>query len=149
MLMSVGIHFIDVITWLFNSKVRSVRAHVSTAFHEQPTDDLGLLYLQYENGLTGTVTNIGYTTGVTEFSTEITCDKGALKIDQMGAVHIGQNENWRKIPESEVKNPEHVSLHNEWLAFEKLMDQGGDSPVSGNYGMHMVEIIAAAGKTCL
>jgi predicted dehydrogenase len=147
MLMTVGIHFIDMLSWLFNSRVSSVRAHVSTAFHQQPTDDLGLLFLQYENGLTGTVTNIGYTSGVAEFSTEITCENGALKIDQMGTVHIGQKEKWRKIPESEVQDPELVSLYNEWLAFEKLIDEGGDAPVSGDYGLHMVEIIAAAKRS--
>jgi predicted dehydrogenase len=144
MLMTVGIHFIDVLSWLLNSQVESVRAQVSTAFHNQTSDDVGLLFLQFENGIAGTVTNIGYSTGVAEFVTEITCTKGILKIDHLGGVYIGKNEIWTLVSDSTVNYPEEAALYGEWKAYEKSITENEYCPVSGEYGEHMVSVIEAA-----
>ena len=131
MLMTVGIHFIDVLSWLLNSQVESVRAQVSTVFHNQTADDVGLLFLQFENGIAGTVTSIGYSTGVAEFGTEITCTKGILKIDHLGGVFIGRNELWSLVSNSKVNYPEEEALYGEWKAFEKSITENEPSPVPG------------------
>lgn len=144
MLMTVGIHFIDVLSWLLNSQVESVRAQVSTVFHNQSSDDLALMFLQFENGTTGTVTSIAYSTGVTEFVTEITCTKGILKIDHLGGVYIGKNELWSLVSNSKINYPEEEALYVEWKAFEKSITENESSPVSGEYGEHMVSVIEAA-----
>ncbi len=144
MLMTVGIHFIDVLSWLLNSQVESVRAQVLTKFHDQTADDIGLLFLQYENGLTGTVTSIGYKTGVTEFLTEITCTNGILKIDHLGGVYIGKNEEWSLVSNSIVQYPEEEALYIEWKTFLRSIVEKNSSPISGAYGEHMVRIIEAA-----
>lgn len=144
MLMTVGIHFIDVLSWLLNSNVESVRAQVLTKFHEQSADDFGLLFLQFESGITGTVTSIGYTTGVTEFLTEITCTKGVLKINHLGGVYIGKNEEWSLISNSMVQYPEEEALYVEWKSFLKSIREKRPSPISGEYGEQMVRIIEAA-----
>ena len=144
MLMTVGIHFIDVLSWLLNSKVKSVRAHISTRFHDQSADDMGLLFLQYENGLSGMVTSIGYSSGVTDFTTEITCTKGMLKINHLGGVYIGQKEAWSLVPDSIAEHPEEEALQNEWKAFVRSITMEKRPPVSGDYGLHIVGIIEAA-----
>ena len=144
MLMTVGIHFIDVLSWLLNSRVESVRARVLTKFHNQTADDVGLLFLQYKNGLSGMVTSIGYSSGVTDLITEITCTKGMLKINHLGGVYIGQKEAWSLIPDSIAEHPEEEALQNEWKAFARSITMEKPPPVSGDYGLHMVGIIDAA-----
>ncbi len=149
MLMTVGIHYVDLLTWLFNSRVLSVRANILSSFHQQQADDAGMIYLQYENGATGTVISTGYKSGAESYLAELTLGKGMLRIDMFGGVYIGKNEQWTHLPGSFVRDTEQEALHQEWSAFIACVGRGSESPVRGEYAKHIMEIVFAARKSSL
>ena len=144
MLVTVGIHYIDLLTWLIGSRVSSVKASISTQFHEQKADDAAILYMQYENGTAAAMISTGYGSGAETFLASLTCRKGLLRIDMRGGVYIGQSEKWTRLPRSQSENAEHEALVNEWKAFLHAVETGSSPPVSGEYGKHMMEICLAA-----
>ncbi len=144
MLMTMGIHYIDLLTWLFKSRVSSVRANISTRFHEQAADDSGMIFLQYESGTTGTVINTGYDTGIETYNATLTCTKGLLRSEMFGGVHIGKNNEWKYLPGSASQGTDHETLLNEWKAFVEAVETNSPPQVTAEYGKHIMEIIFAA-----
>lgn len=144
MLLTVGIHYIDLLTWLYGSKVSSVRANLSTMIHDQKADDAALIFLQYENGATAAVSSTGFETGADSFEAILTCQKGMLKIDMFRGVYLGKDGHWQHLPESLAENTEHEALTMEWNAFISAINDGSQSLVSGEYGRHIMEICFAA-----
>ena len=144
MLLTVGIHYIDLLTWLYGSKVSSVRANLSTLIHDQKADDAGMVFLQYENGATAAVTSTGFETGADSFNAILTCQKGMLKIDMFGGVYLGKDGYWQHLPESLAENTEHEALTMEWNAFISAINEGTQAMVTGEYGRHIMEICLAA-----
>jgi UDP-N-acetylglucosamine 3-dehydrogenase len=54
--LDIGIHAVDGLRWLAGSEARRVYAHVGTVLHENlPVDDLGLMTVEFENGVVGTL----------------------------------------------------------------------------------------------
>ncbi|MCK4749250.1 MAG: Gfo/Idh/MocA family oxidoreductase, partial [Bacteroidales bacterium] len=149
MLMTMGIHYIDLLTWLYNSRVSSVRANLSTSFHKQQADDSAMIFLQYENGLTGTVISTGYDSGAETFIAELTCTKGMLRMDMRGGVYMGKNDRWMHLPGSESENTNHEALLNEWDAFIRAVETNSVPQVTGAYGKHIMEICFAARESSL
>lgn len=149
MLMTVGIHYIDLLTWLFNSKVLSIKANLSTQFYEQEADDAGMLFMQYENGVTGVIISTGYKTGTSKFMAELTCTHGMLNVDMFKGVYIGKNEKWTHLPESVSDQTELEALVNEWKAFAKSIETNTSPRITGEYGKHMIEIIQAAKRSSM
>lgn len=149
MLITVGIHNIDMLTWLFKSRVSSVKASISTRFHNQQADDAGMLTLQYENGATGMAISTGYDSGTEIFMTSLTCTKGMLNIDMFKGVYLGRNEKWTHLPESVSDQTEHEALVNEWKAFVKAIETDSTPQITGEYGKHMMEIVLAAKRSSM
>ncbi|GAH31932.1 unnamed protein product, partial [marine sediment metagenome] len=50
MLATVGIHYIDLLTWIIGDEVKAVKASMSNPFLGKETDDAALLFLTYKNG---------------------------------------------------------------------------------------------------
>ena len=144
MLLTVGIHYIDLLTWLYGSKVLSVRANLSSMIHNQKADDAAMVFLQYENGATAAVTSTGFESGADSFKAILTCQKGMLKIDMFGGVYLGKEGVWQHLPESSAENPEHEALTMEWKAFISGIKEDSQAMVSGEYGRHIMEICFAA-----
>ncbi len=144
MLLTVGIHYIDLLTWLYGSKVSSVRANLSTLIHDQKADDAAMVFLQYENGATAAITSTGFESGADSFKAILTCQKGMLKIDMFGGVYLGKEGGWQHLPESSAENTEHEALTMEWDAFISSINEGSHAMVSGEYGRHIMEICFAA-----
>ena len=149
MLMTLGIHYVDLLTWLFNSRVLSVRANILSSFHQQQADDAGMLYLQYESGATGIVISTGYKSGAETYLAELTLGKGMIRVDMFGGVHIGKNEQWTHLPHSLAGDTEQKALQKEWSAFIACVESGSESPVRGEYAKHIMEIVFAARKSSL
>lgn len=144
MLLTVGIHYIDLLTWLYGSKVSSVRANLSALIHDQKADDAGMVFLQYENGITAVVTSTGFETGADAFKAILTCQKGMLKVDMFQGVYLGKDGHWLHIPESLAEDTEHEALTMEWNAFISAIKEDFQPMVSGEYGRHIMEICLAA-----
>jgi phthalate 4,5-cis-dihydrodiol dehydrogenase len=149
MLMTVGIHYVDLLTWLYNSRVMSVRANILTSFHQQRADDAGMIYMQYESGATGIVISTGYESGAETYLAELTLTKGMVRIDMFGGVYIGKNDRWNHLPESLAGHTEQEALLKEWSAFVECVETSSEPPVTGEYAKHIMEIVFAARESSL
>ena len=147
--MTVGIHYVDLLTWLYNSRVMSVRANILTSFHQQRADDAGMIYMQYESGATGIVISTGYESGAETYLAELTLTKGMVRIDMFGGVYIGKNDRWNHLPESLAGHTEQEALLKEWSAFVECVETSSEPPVTGEYAKHIMEIVFAARESSL
>ncbi len=147
MLATVGIHYIDLLTWIIGDKVKAVKASMSNPFLGKETDDAALLFLSYKNGKNALLTCSGFNNGGQLFEIVITGTKGMIKADIYKGVWLGQNDEWQLVQEPEQGDPEEKALIMEWGDFaNKIMDNKPPS-ISGEYGRHMIEIIEAAHKS--
>jgi predicted dehydrogenase len=142
---TVGIHPLDRLTWLINSPVTSVSAQLSTKFHQQEVDDIGMVFLRYASGAVGTIVSTGYKIGAPKHLTELTCTKGMLNIDYTTGVSIGKNEKWHTIPESlPTDDWMHEALVNEWQAFIHAIASDTPTPVTADFAMHIMDVVFSA-----
>lgn len=143
--LTVGIHPLDRMTWLIDSPVTSVSAQFSTRFHQQEADDVGMAFLRYANGATGTIVSTGYRTGAPKHLTELTCTKGMMNIDYTQGVSIGRDETWQTIPESIPSNDwMQEALVEEWRQFLNSIEDDTKTPITGAFALHIMEVIFAA-----
>ena len=143
--LTVGIHPLDRMTWLINSPVTSVSAQFSTRFHEQNADDAGMVFLRYANGAAGTVVSTGYVTGASNHLTQLTCEKGMMKISYEEGIAIGKDETWQTIPESLPSGSwMHEALVEEWSQFISAIENNTRPPVPADFAMHIMDVIFAA-----
>lgn len=144
MWMTAGIHCLDRMTWLIGSRVASVAAQLGTRYHDQQADDVGMIFLRYDNGATGTVVSVGYAQGASKHLTELTCTKGMMNIDYTGGVTLGRDERWTPVPDSGGQDWMHDALVSEWTAFVTMIESNGPSPVPGEYARHIMATVVAA-----
>ncbi len=144
MWLTIGVHVLDQLCWLIGQPVSSVTADIQTRFHEQEADDIGLALLRFEKGATATANAIGYQTGVSHFSTELTCTKGMLKISHSEGLFIGKNEEWQNIPGTACNTWMDQAMLNEWQAFSEVIQQEKPIPVTGDYARHIMQLAFAA-----
>ncbi len=144
MLLTAGIHCLDRLIWLVESRVLSVSAKLDTRFHKQEADDAGLLFLRFENGSFGTVVSTGYKYGAPKHLTELTCTKGVMNIDFAAGVSIGKEEKWEQVKGSGADDWMHEALVEEWKAFTKSIEHNADEPVPGSEARHYMQVIFGA-----
>jgi phthalate 4,5-cis-dihydrodiol dehydrogenase len=144
MLLTAGIHALDRLVWWMNSSVQSLSASLSASFHEQDADDLGLLFLRFANGATGTVSSLGYRHGAATHHSEIFGTLGHLQIDPSQGLRQGSNETWTAVSEVPESDWMLNALTREWLAFLEVLKTKSTPPVTGEYARHLIEIIEAA-----
>ena len=143
--MTVGIHPLDRLTWLIDSPVTSVSAQFSTRFHNQTTDDVGMAFLRYANGASGTVISTGYHKGAPKHLTELTCTKGMMNIDYTQGVSVGRDEQWQTVPESLPSDDwMHEALVEEWRQFLDAIEHETSTPVPADFAMHIMDVIFGA-----
>jgi phthalate 4,5-cis-dihydrodiol dehydrogenase len=144
MLITVGVHYIDLLTWLFKSKVSSVRASISTKFHEYSADDSVMLFMEYESGACATIINTGYSNGGQIYNATITGTKGMARAEVFGGVHIGKNDKWDYVPDSASEDTDHEALIRELKDFAEAVETNSAPQITGEYGKHIMEIVFAA-----
>ena len=148
MWLTAGMHCLDRLSWLVGSRAQSVSAQFGTRFHDQQADDVGMIFLRYVNGVSGTVISTGYQTGAPTNLTELTCTKGMLKVSYESGVQIGRGENWQLIPESVASagSPHWMTtaLVDEWRTLLNAIETGGETPVSGDSARHIMATAFAA-----
>jgi predicted dehydrogenase len=144
MWLTAGMHCLDRLTWLVDSRVQSVCTQFGTRFHDQQADDVGLVFLRYANGVMGTVVSTGYAAGAPKHLTELTCTKGMLNIDYVDGVTIGRDEQWQPVPGTGSDDWMHQALVNEWRGFIKALQDDTDPPVTGEFARHIMAVAFAA-----
>lgn len=103
-----GAHMIDRLTFILNSRVRSVKAYVGTRFHDIKTDDSAMAYLDLESGVPATIAHTGYKdhpgAGVEQSGGEIviSCTEAMLKIVDRQRLYRsapgGRGGQWEEVP---------------------------------------------------
>lgn len=144
MWMTAGIHPLDRLTWLIGSQVTAVSARLRTRFHDQPADDVGMVFLRYANGAMGTVVSTGYADGAPKHLTELTCTNGMINIDYTAGVTVGKGERWQTLPDTGHERWMHAALVEEWRQFLDSLDRGTPSPVTGEFARHIMSVVLAA-----
>lgn len=144
MWLTIGVHVLDQLCWLIDSPVVSVAAEIQTRFHQQQADDVGVALLRYASKTTATATSIGYRTGVFNFTTELCCTDGLMRIEHDKGVFIGRNESWQAVADSASTDWMAEALIAEWRAFGEALEQNQAMPVSGEYARSIMQLVFAA-----
>ena len=76
------------------------------------------------------------------FDCEVICANGTLRFSEHGEkyVKIGKGDKWDDVPFDDPPAP----MHHEWNGFAEAIRQGLESPASGEWGRHIMEILFAA-----
>ena len=146
-LLTVGVHDIDFLTYMTNSKVNCIKAALSNRLHGDEVDDSGIIFLRFDNGVTATIVNAGYQSGVEHFCSELICTRGMMRVDPAQGVLIGRNERWEERMKSSSENWMLNALVNEWQEFTEAILNNRPPKVPGEYARHIVEIAFAAFKS--
>ena len=148
-----GSHMIDRLVYLLDSPVRSIRASVRTAYHQDVRcDDAVMAFLELQNGLPCTFTTASYKdtpdAGVEAHATELLCTDGMVKIDQRRAVYVSKNGTYEQVPVEGAN-----AMQAEWDAFAASIAGGGPAPVPLEHAravvaaMEACETSSASGQT--
>ena len=142
--MTGGIHALDRLVWLVGQPVERVSAQLSTRFHEQQSDDAGMVFLRFAGGASGTVVSTGYRVGAPKHLTELTCTRGMLTIDYEGSVLLGRDDKWHVIAEANKENWMQQALTHEWQGFRDALSQDKEVPITGEFARHIMAIVFTA-----
>lgn len=142
--MTVGIHALDRLVWLVGHPVERVSAQLGTHFHEQKSDDAGMVFLRFASGATGLVVSTGYKQGAPKHLTELTCTRGMLTIDYENVVLLGRDEQWHTVSERNTNNWMHEALINEWRSFSRAILLETETDITGEFARHIMAIVFAA-----
>jgi predicted dehydrogenase len=144
MLMTAGIHALDLLIWLMGGQVEAVSAATATLFHAQAADDSSMLLLRFADGRFGQVASVGYRDGGTTYGMDLVCERGTLRIDFARGVAIGRDGCWSGVPGS--IEPEWMlrGVEREWQAMAAAIAGTAPVAVTGAYGRHVIACIEAA-----
>ena len=78
-LLANGVHFIDRLMMLADSRIGAVRATVGTFFNDYPADDGSLAYFQFVSGAAGTMALTGHWSGASTSVAQAVCTRGMLR----------------------------------------------------------------------
>ena len=144
MLMTAGIHALDQLVWLMDSRVSSVSAAVSTSFHDQKADDSAMMLLRFADGRFGQVASVGFRDGGGTFDINLVCEKGTLRVDLDRGVAIGRGGQWSDVPNSHDPQWMQNGIVRERQEMAAAIRNDTEVAVSGDYGRHIIACIDAA-----
>jgi phthalate 4,5-cis-dihydrodiol dehydrogenase len=144
MLMTAGIHALDLIVWFMGANVATVFAAAGALMHAQAADDSALLLLRFADGRFAQVSSIGYRDGAVSYGMDLVCELGTLRIDFARGVSIGRGGEWTALANSAEPDWMLRALEREWQAMLAAIRGRGPVPVSGAYGRHIIACIEAA-----
>jgi phthalate 4,5-cis-dihydrodiol dehydrogenase len=144
MLMTAGIHALDLLVWFMGAPAATVFAAAGTLMHAQAADDSAMLLVRFADGRFGQVSSIGYRDGGVVYGMDLVCEKATLRIDFARGVSIGRGGDWTPVANSAEPAWMLRALEREWQAMQAAVRTGAPAPVSGAYGRHMVACIQAA-----
>jgi phthalate 4,5-cis-dihydrodiol dehydrogenase len=144
MLMTAGIHALDLLIWLMQGRVEKIAAAVGTYFHEQSADDSAMLLLRFADGRFGQMASVGYRDGAATYALQLICETAALRIDFQGGLSIGRGGLWSNVPNSLEAEWMVRAVEREWRAMAEFVRGAAPNPVTGTYGRHIIACIEAA-----
>jgi predicted dehydrogenase len=144
MLMTAGIHALDLLIWLMGGEVAVISAAAGALFHDQAADDAAMLLLRFADGRFGQVASVGYRDGAGTYGMDLVCERGTLRIDLERGVSIGRNGRWTAVPASSEADWMLRAVEREWQAMVAAIRKEAPVPVTGAYGRHVIACIEAA-----
>lgn len=144
MLMTAGIHSLDLLIWLMDRPVAAISAVSGSLLHGQQADDSAVLLLRFGDGRFGQVTSIGYRDGAVTYGLDLVCEQATLKVDLDRGVSIGRGGVWSAVAGSSEPDWMLRAAEREWAAMVAAVAGGGAIPVTGEYGRHLIACIEAA-----
>jgi predicted dehydrogenase len=142
--MTLGIHFVDRLMWLFGTDVIGVKAILGRRFHEQlehAADDVATAFLHFAGDAAGTVLLAGYRTGPARNEMHVIGERATLRLDEQGLA-ISQGEHWRPVA-VEDGDP----MEREWAAWCRSITEGTPPPVGLEYALGLMKVVFAAERS--
>ena len=143
MLMTAGIHALDLLIWLMGGSVAALSAASGALFHDQAADDSSMMLLRFADGRFGQVASIGYRDGAVTYGMDLICERGTLRIDFDRGVSIGRGGHWTDVPASIESDWMLRAVEREWQAMVAAIRANTSIPVTGTYGRHIIACIEA------
>lgn len=144
-------HQLDRLLWFFGNDVVSVSARVGALTHpeQDESDDSGMYFLRWKNGMVATVSMCAWRSGAVEYGGDVFFENGMAKFrisyggdgDETGVwVAETTGGEWEFEAVNEVD-----SLLDEFTAFIESLERGDDdSPVPQQHGLRVLRILEAA-----
>lgn len=143
MLLTAGIHALDRLMWLMDRRVVGVAATVGTHLHNQDADDLASLFLRMEGGAAGLVGSLGYALGGPLNSTQILCERGALRVGA-DSLEVATQGVWTPVPLDPVEDVTLHALGQEWLDLAAWVREGRAPQVTPEFAVEVMQVVFAA-----
>jgi len=143
MLMTAGIHSLDLLIWLMDGTVAAVSAASGALFHDQAADDSSMMLLRFADGRFGQVASVGYRDGAMTYGMDLICEQGALRIDFDRGVSVGRGGHWTNVPDSSEPDWMLRAVEREWQALAAAIRSDAPVPVTGAYARHVIACIEA------
>ena len=148
-MLTLTVHQIETMLSLVNAPVSSVRCRLGTGFHSWETDDFGTVWLNFANGVTGTLMYNGFTSGVTKVESEFYCQNGILRINLREGTFIGVDDQWTLVPNSNSATWLDDALVYEWQDFTEAILTDRCPLVSGDSALRVMQVVDAAFRSSL
>ena len=144
MLMTAGIHALDLLVWFMGAPVATVFAAAGALMHPQTADDSAFVLLRFPDGRFGQVSSIGYRDGGCEYGMDLVCERGTLRIDFARGVSIGRGGEWTAVANSAEPDWMLRALEREWQALLAAVRTGALSRSRHLWLAHIIACIQAA-----
>ncbi|AMM53554.1 UDP-N-acetylglucosamine 3-dehydrogenase [Pyrococcus kukulkanii] len=138
-IIDLGVHDIDVISFLYGDKVRRVYARAGNAKHPAGVEDYALIMLGFSNGKSGVVETNWLTPHKTRTLTAVGTE-GIAYLDYIQQTLTIYNEEWKKEAKIEKREP----LRNELEHFIDCVEEGKKPLISGEDGLHALKVALRA-----
>jgi phthalate 4,5-cis-dihydrodiol dehydrogenase len=148
-----GSHMIDRLMFLVGRRIVAVKAKIGNPIYGLSTD-MGLAFLEFEDGFCATLQHAGYRDGVNRFEAEFTGTEGQLRFsgDRGGGTTLWRSRagQWEEVevPPQELTLKPGASLRGTVFAaemqdFALAIAAGRPAPIPGEYGREVVRVMAA------
>ncbi|RXZ83515.1 gfo/Idh/MocA family oxidoreductase [Paenibacillaceae bacterium] len=136
---NLGIHAIDKIQWLTDSRIAKVNATVSYCADGYPdVEGSAVMLLETDAGVPCTVSLSGYN-GVAYEDTELVFTNGMIKIGPNNTVSVSVNGKYEVLPQVETRNPFQLQL----IDLLACIEEQRQPYASGEYGRSVVQVAEA------
>jgi len=138
-IIDLAVHEMDVISYLFDEKIRKVTAKAGNAKHPADVEDYAQIMVDFDDGKTGIVETNWLTPHKTRELT-VVGTKGIAYLDYIEQSLVVHNSEWKQEHKIEQKEP----LKNEIEDFVSCCRDGSEPCVTGEDGLHVLKAARCA-----
>lgn len=136
-IVDLGVHDIDIMSYLLEEKVKTVYATGGKRIH--PFEDFATILMTFGNSSTGLIDTNWHTPHKVR-SLTVVADKGIAEVDYIDQKLVLYDKEWMK--EAKIERKEPLSLELE--CFIEYLKKDIEPPVSGEEGLHALQVAISA-----